>query len=192
MAIGKLTGSTRCRDKWYTFVFRGTDNYLHGDKFICKDKEEQAHMKSLYDKMGTQEHTDDNMCGALYWQVATSKSKSQYTNDETVTNQPAKYFKLHEEVFSVPVFEDLVKKTDKASSIITEVGEFSSDEGDDDEMGMEEEVLNDDEPQNEPDGGVDADSSADVIDAGEEHSKPTDQNKSRDEAHSYRWRQRYS
>ena len=68
----------------------------------------------------------------------------------------------------------------------SEVGEFSSDEDDDDEMGMEGDGLNCYEQQNEPDEeeDVDAGSSAHVIDAGEKHSKPADQNKNRNEARS--------
>ena len=43
----------------------------------------------------------------------------QRQSSTTVTNQLAEYFKLHQEVFSVPIFEDYMKSTDKANSIIT-------------------------------------------------------------------------
>eukprot|EP00795_Rhopilema_esculentum_P016199 gene16199-7570_t len=72
--------------KTYRFkkVPRGNCVSLYGDKFIANDAEVQAHMKNLYDKMGSQDYEDDKMCGSSYWQAARSKSSKSYsTLDET-------------------------------------------------------------------------------------------------------------
>eukprot|EP00112_Aurelia_sp_Birch-Aquarium-sp1_P005752 Seg1652.5 transcript_id=Seg1652.5/GoldUCD/mRNA.D3Y31 product="hypothetical protein" protein_id=Seg1652.5/GoldUCD/D3Y31 len=56
------------------------------------------------------------------WEVefrTKSEASLQRQNSVAVVNQLAEYFKLHQEVFSVPMLEDYVTNTDKACSIIT-------------------------------------------------------------------------
>eukprot|EP00794_Sanderia_malayensis_P011565 gene11565-12760_t len=49
---------------------KGKEDPLYKDQFIADDSEVQMHMKTLYEKMGSQDYNEDKMCGSSYWQAA--------------------------------------------------------------------------------------------------------------------------
>eukprot|EP00794_Sanderia_malayensis_P019700 gene19700-21649_t len=51
-------------------MIKGKEDPLYKDQLIADDSEVQIHMKTLYEKMGSQDYNEDKMCGSSYWQAA--------------------------------------------------------------------------------------------------------------------------